>query len=137
MIDPHAMTPTVRELALLLTDRGDTRAPSTLWPSLYRHLAHWPAFLGYAAVLVPPEFAEIDRAAQRLRQQIDDSAAHLARRMRPPAGLAMPTDEQRGQLQAAIDQFSPRIPEMVVIGGLLRRALPPNQQLQHGTPSEH
>ena len=136
MMDPLAMTPTVRELALLLTDRGMTQAPSTLWPSLYRHLAHWPAFLGYAAVLVPPTFAEIDRAAQRLRQQVDEAAADLARRMRPAAGLAMPTPEQRGQVQAAIDQFSARIPEMVVIGRLLLRALPPIEQLQHGTSSE-
>jgi hypothetical protein len=130
------MTPTVRELVLLLTDRGETQAPSTLWPSLYRHLAPWPAFLGYAAVLVPPAFDSIDQAAQRLRQQVDEAAAALSRRMRPAAGLAEPTPEQRGQVQAAIEQFSLRIPEMVVIGRLLRRALPPIEQLQHGTSSE-
>jgi hypothetical protein len=137
MIDPQAMTPTVRELALLLTDRGSSSAPSTLWPSLYRHLAHWPAFLGYASVLVPPHFPEIDTAATRLRQQIDKAAAELARCMTPPRDLPAPAAEQRVQLQAAIDQFSPRIPEMVVIGGLLRRALPSGPPIQHETPSEH
>ncbi len=123
MIDPAAMTPAVRDLVLLLTDRGASGAPSTLWPSLYRHLAHWPAFLGFAGVLVPPEFAEIDAAAQRLRRQIDAAAANLAARMTPPDRPA-PTARERQRLQAAISQFSARIPEMVVIGGVLRRALP-------------
>ena len=118
------MTDTVRELALLLTDRGASAPPSTLWPSLYRHLAHWPAFLGYASVLVAPRFAEIDAVSARLRQQIEAAAAELATRMTPPPGLPAPAGEQRQRLQAAIDQFSPRIPEMVVIGGVLRRALP-------------
>lgn len=124
MIAPPAMTAAVRELALLLTDRGASAPPSTLWPSLYRHLAHWPAFLGYASVLVAPRFAEIDAAATRLRRQIEAAAADLAARMTPPPGQAAPVAEQRQRLQAAIDQFSPRIPEMVVIGGVLRRALP-------------
>lgn len=130
MIDPQAMTPTVRELALLLTDRSASSAPSPLWPSLYRHLAHWPAFLAYASVLIPPRFTEIDEATTRLRQQIDSAAAELARRMMPPRDLPAPAAEQRVQLQAAIDQFSPRIPEMVVIGGLLRRALPSDRPLR-------
>lgn len=137
MVDPQAMTPTVRELALLLTDRAAKGPSSTLWPSLYRHLAHWPAFLGYASVLVPPQFAAIDEAVARLRRQIDDSAAELARRMAPPPDLAPPGAEQRRQLQAAIEQFSARIPEMVVIGTLLRRALPHDIGHQQETPSEH
>ena len=123
MIEPPAMTPAVRELALMLTDRGARGAPSALWPSLYRHLAHWPAFLGFAGVLVPPEFAAIDAAAARLRQQVDAAAADLAAHMTPPDRPA-PAAEDRQRLQAAIAQFSERIPEMVVIGGLLRRALP-------------
>lgn len=63
MIDPADMSPTVRDLVQLLTDRGRSAAPSPLWPSLYRHLAHWPAFLGYAAVVIPPAFDAIDAAA--------------------------------------------------------------------------
>lgn len=123
MVNPQVMPPTVRELAILLTDRGASEAPSPLWPSLYRHLAHWPAFLGYAAVLVPPEFEAIDAVADRLRQRVDDAAATIAAGLRSehPA----PTGAQAQQLQSAIAQFSRRIPEMVVIGNLLRGALPP------------
>ena len=128
IVDPDAMDPAVRELVLLLTDRGDTRQPSPLWPSLYRHLAHWPAMLGYASVVVAPEFAAIDASAARLRTQVDDAACELAQRMVPSKGLAPPVAAQRERLQAAIDRFSVRIPEMVVIGGLLGRAMPQQQQ---------
>ncbi len=128
MIDPAAMSPTVRELAALLTDRGPTEAPSPLWPSLYRHLAHWPAFLAYAAIVVPPVFEAIDGAAWRLQRQVDTAAAVLARRLAPPADAEPPDGDHARRLQAAIDQFSRRIPEMVVIGTVLRRALPQDSQ---------
>jgi hypothetical protein len=124
IVDPRGMTPCVRELVALLTDRGPTSSPSTLWPSLYRHLAHWPAMLGYASVLVLPRFDQIDATAEALREQMDVAARDLAARMRASAETAPPNADDRRQLQAAIDQFSRRIPEMVAIGGLLRRALP-------------
>ena len=124
MIDPAAMSPTVRELAQLLTDRGPTACPSTLWPSLYRHLAHWPAFLGYATVVVAPAFEAIDAAASRLQQQVEDAAGAIAGRLAPPRDLDAPAGEAARRVQAAIDQFSRRLPEMVVIGNVLRRALP-------------
>ena len=125
MIDPQAMPPAVRDVAVLLTDRAPTDAPSPLWPSLYRHLAHWPAFLGLAAVVVPPEFEAIDSAAARLRQQVDDAAATLAAQLRPSPAHPAPTGAEARRLQAALTRFSHRIPEMVVIGNLLRGALPP------------
>jgi hypothetical protein len=136
MIDPQAMTSAVRELALLLTNRGANGAPATLWPSLYRHLAHWPAFLGYASVLIPPQFPAIDTAATRLRQQIDAAAVELASRTTVPRDVPPPAAEQGIPLRAAIDQFSGRIPEMVVIGNVLRAALPSGLQLQHENPNE-
>jgi hypothetical protein len=123
MVDPAAMPPAVRELALLLTDRDDGRPPSLLWPSLYRHLAHWPAILGYASVLVVPEFAAVDASAEQLRRQVQAASVELARELPAPALLA-PDAAQRARLQSAIERFGVRIPEMVVIGGLLMRALP-------------
>jgi len=124
MIDPHAMTPTVRELAMLLTDRGDTASPSPLWPSLYRHLAHWPAFLGYASVIVAPRFDDVDLAAATLRRGVDAAARELAAGLAPAPDLAAPGAAERRRLRSVIEQFSDRIPEMVVIGAMLRRALP-------------
>ena len=128
MIDPAAMSPTVRDLVLLLTDRGPTDAPSPLWPSLYRHLAPWPAFLAYAAIVVPPVFEAVDAAASRLQRRVDTAAAALARRLVPPSELAPPAGEPAQRLQEAIERFSQRIPEMVVIGSVLRRALPDETQ---------
>jgi hypothetical protein len=122
MIDPQAMGTTLRQLMVLLTDRGTDRPPSPLWPSMYRHLAHWPAFLGLASVIVLPAFGAIDTAAERVRRQADDAAAGLAGQVRPTGGMAPPV--QGARLLAAIDAFTARIPEMVVIGGLLRRAMP-------------
>lgn len=124
IVDPQAMSPAVRELVLLLTDRGVAGARSSLWPGLYRHLAHWPAFLGYASVIVPPRFDAIDAAATELGRGIDAAAAELAAGLRPPVGLPAPGAAQRETLQRAVAQFSQRIPEMVVIGTMLRRALP-------------
>lgn len=129
MVDPGAMDPTVRELVILLTNRSEEETPSPLWPSLYRHLAHWPALLGYASVVVVPEFAAIDAVATRLREQVGQAAAELAPHMAVPKNLAPLAQTQRERLQQAIDQFSLRIPEMVVIGGLLRRAMPPSTGL--------
>lgn len=127
MVDPAAMTPAMRELVLLLTDRDAGRAPSPLWPSLYRHLANWPAMLGYASIVIVPEFAAIDAAAALLRQQATGAAADFARQTAPSAVFVAPEAGERDRLQSAIDRFGSRIPEMVVIGGRLRRALPPSK----------
>ncbi len=124
MVNPEAMSPTVRAMALLLTNRGAQQAPSTLWPSLYRHLAHWPAFLGLATVLVPTEFEAIDAVAARMRHEVDRAAEDIAARLSISADRPVPVTATGAALQSAIDQFSGRIPEMVVIGNLLQDALP-------------
>lgn len=123
MISPQNMDPAVRELVLLLTNRGESKA-SRIWPSLYRHLARWPNMLGFAAVIVTPEFPAIDAAAGRLREEVVLAAAELTRLMAPPPNIDPPIAAHREQLLSAIDSFTLRIPEMVVIGGLLRRAMP-------------
>lgn len=124
MIDPQAMSPPVRELVLRLTSQDEADG-AVLWPSLYRHLARWPVMLGYASLLVLPEIGEIDAVAWQLRLDIDKAAAQLAQHIVRPSDLAPPEGEPAQRLHAAIGQFSQRIPEMVVIGTVLRRALPP------------
>ena len=125
MVEPQAMDADVRALVLLLTDRAeDAAAPSPLWPSLYRHLARWPALLGCASLVVTPAFAAVDAAAQRLREQVEAAALALARGLPAPPELPPPAGAARAQVLLAIERFTQRIPEMVVIGTLLRRALP-------------
>jgi hypothetical protein len=134
MVNPAAMSAELRSLVLLLTDRDDGRAPSPLWPSLYRHLGHWPAMLAFAAVLVPPQFAAIDGSAAGLRGQVEDAAAEMSCSMAPAPSLPLPDAAERAKLLLAIERFSVRIPEMVVIGGLLRRALPAGAPRAPGAP---
>lgn len=59
---------------------------------------------------------------------MDTSAAGMARGLAAPGELAGPGGERALRLQSAIEQFSRRIPEMVVIGHVLRRALPADSQ---------
>ena len=135
MINPEAMSPTVHALASLLTNRRSDAPPSSLLPSLYRHLAHWPAFLGYASVLVPPEFEAIDAASAQMRQQVDLACTSLTSQLVSAAGQPAPFGQQSAQLIKALEQFSTRIPEMVVIGNLLRAALPAAPQLHKSDAS--
>lgn len=121
MIHPRDMAPTVRDAVSLLTHRVPAGA-SSLWPSLYRHLANWPPMLGYAAVLVTSKWSEIDAAASAVLGAVDPMARSLARAA-PERPLPASSEARAGML-AAIDAFSARIPEMIVIGHLLRNALP-------------
>lgn len=124
MVNPSEMSSTVHDLSLLLTNRGTDSAPSQLFPSLYRHLAYWPAFLGYATVLVLPDFQAIDIAAEQMRLKVHQSTATLTASLVPAAGKPAPSGQQSVQLRRALSQFSIRIPEMVVIGNLLRASMP-------------
>ncbi len=124
MIAPDDMAPDLNALVRLLTTRDAAAPPPALWPSLYRHLANWPLLLAYAGLLVPPRFAAIDAQAQRLRAQVQAAARQLAPALRVPPDRAPPSGAQAQALLEAIDHFGARIPEMVLIGGLLARALP-------------
>lgn len=123
MINPQDMEPAVRELVLLLAERGESTA-SGVWPSLYRHLARWPNMISFAAIIVMPEFRSIDAAAARLRGDVVVAAKELAGLMVPVPNIVPPIALHRAQLLTAIDSFTSRIPEMVVIGELLHRAMP-------------
>jgi nitroreductase len=129
MLDAKGMDPETRELVRLLTDRGTTPS-ATLVPSLYRHLARWPGMIRLAAEIVTPQFAVIDTAAGHLRDEVERATQELAAQMIPPSDLEPPTGVDRRRLHAALESFTHRIPEMVVIGHLLRRALP-----DQGNPS--
>lgn len=71
-----------------------------------------------------PEFRAIDAAAARLREDVVVAAAELASLMIPLPNIAPPIALYRDQLLSAIDSFTLRIPEMIVVGELLRRAMP-------------
>jgi hypothetical protein len=59
-----------------------------------------------------------------MRKLVDQAAVTLTARLVPVAGLPAPSGQHSDQLLKAIAQLSNRIPEMVVMGNLLRAALP-------------
>jgi hypothetical protein len=126
MIDPDRMAPELVKLVAFLRNHGSI-AERRIVPSLYRHLAHWPGFLALAATVLSPRFGDIARDASRLRAVGEEAAAALALEFsRPSGGVAPPDGPYRQALEATLDSFTGGIPKTVVIGTLLRRAMPPN-----------
>lgn len=123
MVPPAEMSPSVRELVILLTDRVEGGTPSALWPSLYRHLAHWPGLLALFAVIVEPAFPRVDAAAAGLGAAIDEAVAELSAAL-PHTTTPGPAGAAAEGLRAGLASFSARIPEMVVLGALLAASMP-------------
>ncbi|MDD9876224.1 MAG: hypothetical protein OXR84_02145 [Magnetovibrio sp.] len=99
-----------------------------LVPSLYRHLAHWPAWLSDAAESrIAPLYAagEIDRAGSALRSLADERAAIMAAEARAHDGAAgRPVGADREKLRDTLAAFVETIPAFIVVGQVLKRTLP-------------
>lgn len=119
MTPPEQISPAIRAaLAELSTVRQD---PATMAvPSLYRHLTQWPALIALFHARISPGFADgtIPAAVADVRARITAEADRLAATTPPIARSA-----HRPEVTAAIDRFSGLIPEMIVVGGLLRGAI--------------
>jgi hypothetical protein len=118
MIDVAAMPREVADLLDLVAASG-TRGGPRLVPSLYRHFGHRPQFLALLVTLLLPRFEDgsIARSVASVREAMDAAADGLAGHLRAPpapdAGIAV-----------ALERFGAMIPEMIVVGALLKRALP-------------
>jgi hypothetical protein len=123
MVDPGAMQPHVRRIISMLVHRGQGRY-AEIWPSLYRHLAQVPRYLAFAAVVLPPHFAEIDRATQALGREVDRVVDDLVSKS-SVSPLCRPSDELLDGLRRVMTSFTMLIPEMTVVGTVLERATPP------------
>ena len=115
-----------------LSSSGVTGADAIV-PSLYRHLAHWPAYLAEAARALRPMFVsgEIETMANQVLFEAHAEAEALF------AGLEIdeppPFDEAtRLTVMESLETFVRRIPEMTVVGALLRAATPPPDNAQDG-----
>jgi hypothetical protein len=108
----NAMPPHVAALVTRLNDFG-TIAGKPILASMYRHLSHWPPYLGFAwAVLAPLDASGLLRAAIGAAS---DRAETLAAAIPMDAGPPPP---------CALDAIAPFIgdvlPKMVAICGMLR-----------------
>ena len=124
-----AMADMPKETANLIQELSKSIAPSDrpLIPSLFRHLAHWPNFL----TLVAPHITSLVNSGELA--DLSDSAQHCAKdfslmskeQFISPVELPPPAaDVQAYWLEELNAYISKPIPEMVVIGQALRRALP-------------
>jgi hypothetical protein len=93
-------------------DRGD------LVPSLYRHLTGWPALIPAISSDLAPRFAsgEIGRLFAAVSAALDRQAEALSAMLPPLARLG-----SIDGVAETLERFSRLIPEMVVVGLLLRR----------------
>jgi hypothetical protein len=116
-----ALTPSALEQVLWLNRLGETRAPREI-ASLYRHLAHWPAYLALIGGLLLPLDASGKLAAirDRARREAERLAAPLAARLARAAPGPPPPS-----LLPVLARFTTTvIPKMLGIGALLAAAMP-------------
>ncbi len=93
-------------------------------PSLYLHLAHWPALLPAVEAIVGPLLDGGDhlRLAAEARQAAEQEARDLLPGLRDPGGG--PSPAERAQLASVLDLFTGAvIPEMIPVGLVLEAHL--------------
>jgi hypothetical protein len=121
MVSPEDFPPAL-SAAVARLETSDT-AGDGIVPSLYRHLANWPSFLGDAVETLSPRFADgsLKNVAREISAAGQTQAAVLiaGRDLAPlPSALV----ERRQAVSESVEKFSRRIPEMIVVGRLLAAA---------------
>ena len=119
------LAPATAELVLTLNHLG-TRRGDPILASMYRHLAHWPAYLALAWAMIAPLDAD-----GSLEQTIADAvakarvrAARVATQLCVPAEWVSPAT--RASIRSAVEPFTGDvIAKMIVICGALRAASDP------------
>ncbi len=102
-------------------------AGTRMIPSLYRHLAPWPAWLAMAAAaaLTPDVLAGAPEQGRRLHDRAGASIDKLAQAMAPVSGNATPAAEDLAAITALTGDFAAGpIAGMVVLGRRMRATLP-------------
>ena len=116
----EALDPQARAIVERFGKDAGTGAP-LLMPTLYRHIAHWPGLLEFAGQEVAPRLADgsFEPAIQGFRERLASAAGDLAVRHAIRVDPALHTPA----MTALLERFTAVIPEMVVVGQFLRRAI--------------
>ncbi len=119
MVDVAAMPKAVADLLDLVTP-ASALAGTRVVPSLYRHFAHRPQFVALLVTLLKPRFDDrsIERSVASIRAAMDTAADALVREMSAPPAPDPGIGDALGRFGGSI------IPSMIVVGALLKRALP-------------
>jgi hypothetical protein len=115
------LSPATAELVLTMNRIGAKRDDAIL-ASMYRHLAHWPAYLALAWTMLAPLAAGtlLDGLIAHAIAQARASARRMIARLPPPPSTLTPA--LRDDVARALDRFAGDvIPKMVVIGAILLR----------------
>lgn len=94
---------------------------SRVVPTLYRHLDGWPLLIPLIHDVLIQRFRS-GEIGQQVRR-VSDALAEAGRQLVPRAGTLGLIDNST-EVSDTLDRFAKLIPEMVVVGLLLRRALP-------------
>ncbi|MEQ8249095.1 MAG: hypothetical protein RID42_15555 [Alphaproteobacteria bacterium] len=122
MVSPDAFPAELR-VAVGRLESSET-AGDGIVPSLYRHLANWPGFLGAAATALGRRFDDgsiltaAHAVAEAGRHEVPRLVAGLNIAPAPPLLIT-----NRAAVTESVEKFSRRIPEMIVVGRLLAAAL--------------
>lgn len=118
-VDPADMSPAVRQmLASIVQREGVSR--EGVWPTLYRYLSVSPELMQACVDVLTPILPELDLAARA----VADEQRALAEAMvgaSSPDGQVLPLTSN---VEGSLEHFGDLIPEMVVAGRVLGRALP-------------
>jgi hypothetical protein len=108
------------ELLDLVAAPGEPGAPRVV-QSLYRHFLHRPAFLALAVTLLRQRFDDgsIRRGVESIRAAMNAAADSIVE------GLSAPPAPDPGIATVCARFGEGVIPQMIVAGALLERALPP------------
>ena len=119
------LAPATAELVLTLNRLG-TRRGDPILASMYRHLAHWPAYLALAWAMIAPLDTDgsLEQAIADAVAKARERAARVATQLCVPAEWASPT--ARATIRSAVEPFTGDvIAKMVVICAALRAATGP------------
>jgi hypothetical protein len=120
MTDVATMPRDVAALLDLVAAPGEPGGPRVV-QSLYRHFGHRPALLALLITLLRQRFDDgsVGRSVASLHAAMEAAAGEIAR------GLSAPPAPHPG-IRAACERFGGGvIPQMIIVGALLKRALPP------------
>jgi hypothetical protein len=122
LLTPDDMAPPV---AALVEELNRIGARDEILASMYRHLAHWPAYLALVHAVIAP-FGVDDKLEPLIKNVTTNAqtrAARLNTQLADPATALSP--EAKDQLRAALTQFfHGPICKMVTIVPLIRRSMP-------------
>ena len=124
MLQPEEISDSLRRLVTQISLDQSVAGQPVLVPSLYRHLAQVPGFLALASVLLRPMLVQGRLLA--LVNQVREEAMQESLMLHDQFALNGSDDPLPDQerIQALLERFSWKIPEMIVVGEILRRALP-------------